>query len=97
MVYAKYSINYLLSIFALRRLGLAVMYLLGRSGNGIYASHIENALNYGLWNYLKMDNFIHRNTDGPLNPYSKVYGLKELKVDFHRFRLMRWVTSRVVV
>jgi ubiquinone/menaquinone biosynthesis C-methylase UbiE len=90
MVYSKYSINYLISIFAIRRLGLATMYLLGRSGKGIYASHLENARKYGLWSYLKMENFIHRNTDGPLNPYSKVYGLRDLEVDFPRFRLLHW-------
>ena len=90
MVYAKYSINYLLSISMLRRLGLAAMYLLRRPGKGIYALHLENARKYGLWSYLKMENFVHRNTDGPLNPYSKVYGLKDLKADFPRFRLLRW-------
>ena len=26
-----------------------------------------------------MENFIHRNTDGALNPYSKVYDLREVE------------------
>ena len=43
----------------------------------------------GLANYLRMDNFIHRNTDGPLNPYAKVYDLKTVEKDFPDFRIVR--------
>jgi hypothetical protein len=42
-----------------------------------------------------MGNFIHRNTDGPDNPYSKVYGLREVREDFPSFRIAhaykRWM------
>ena len=36
-----------------------------------------------------MKNFIHYNTDGPLNPYSKVYSQKEVIKDFKNFRLVK--------
>ena len=36
-----------------------------------------------------MSNFIHRNTDGPGNPYSKVYGLREVRQDFPSFHITR--------
>ena len=34
-----------------------------------------------------MSNFIHANTDGPFNPYSKVYDLATVKKDFPAFQL----------
>jgi SAM-dependent methyltransferase len=89
MVYARWSVNYLLSIFVLRRLGLAVMYALGLRGNGIYTAHLANARQMGLLRYLRMSNFIHRNTDGPHNPYAKVYDLAELRRDFTNFDVAR--------
>lgn len=85
MVYARWSMNYLLSIFVLRRLGLAAMYAMGVRGHGIYAAHLANARQVGLWRYLRMRNFIHRNTDGPHNPYAKVYDVPELRRDFANF------------
>jgi SAM-dependent methyltransferase len=95
MVYARWSLNYLVSIFLLRRLGLAVMYTLGLRGNGIYGAHLANARQMGLWRYLRMSNFIHRNTDGPHNPYAKVYDVAELRRDFADFEVVssykRWM------
>jgi hypothetical protein len=42
-----------------------------------------------------MTNFIHHNTDGPDNPYSKVYDLAMIRHDFSEFRLRgaykRWM------
>jgi len=68
MLYAKYSLNYLLSISIVRRLGLLAAYILPNSpSNGMIGQHLANAREIGLFNYLKMENFIHRNTDGPLN------------------------------
>ena len=32
-----------------------------------------------------MKHFIHRNTDGPLNPYAKVYDKKTIAGDFNLF------------
>lgn len=36
-----------------------------------------------------MRNFIHRNTDGRLNPYAKVYTLNEVKNDFPGFEIIK--------
>lgn len=88
MLYAKWSLNYLLAIFTLRRLGLLGMYTLGIKAGGIYGDHLSNARKSGIWNYLAMDNFINVSTDGPFNPYSKVYGTAEIVTDFADFDLI---------
>jgi SAM-dependent methyltransferase len=85
MLYAKFSLNYLLSISVGRRLGLLAMYGLGSEGSGIYRDHLNNAKKAGIWNYLAMKNFIHVSTDGPFNPYSKVYGRRDIADDFPDF------------
>jgi len=91
MLYAKFSLNYLLSISVIRRLGLAVCYLIpGISLHGIVGQHLRNARTVGLLNYCKMTNFVHRNTDGPSNPYSKVYDIKSVKHDFGNFDIVRY-------
>jgi ubiquinone/menaquinone biosynthesis C-methylase UbiE len=87
MLYAKNSLNYRLSIALLRRLGLLGVYLTGRNANGLVGQHLENARQKGIFNYLKMSNFIHRNTDGAMNPYSKVYDLKTVEKDFPNFKI----------
>jgi SAM-dependent methyltransferase len=89
MVYAKWSLNYLLAISVLRRTGLAAMVALGLPGKGIYAAHVKNAREEGLFRYLRMDRFIHRSTDGPDNPYAKVYGMREVSQDFPDFVVTR--------
>jgi SAM-dependent methyltransferase len=92
MLYAKYSLNYLVSIAIVRRLGLSAIYALDRAGlrfGGIYGRHVENARQLGLRRYLAMRNFVHRNTDGPDNPYSKVYSLAEVRRDFPSCRVVR--------
>ncbi|MEP6901266.1 MAG: class I SAM-dependent methyltransferase [Actinomycetota bacterium] len=89
MLYAKNSLNYKLSIAVVRRLGLLGMYLTKQGANGLIGQHLANARQKGLWNYLKMKNFIHRNTDGALNPYSKVYDLKEIGKDFPDFKIVK--------
>jgi SAM-dependent methyltransferase len=86
MLYARRSLNYLLSIAIMRRLGFAVLYLSRAPAKGMVAGHIANARQMGLWNYLKMTEFIHANTDGPSNPYSKVYDLSAVEKDFPDFR-----------
>lgn len=88
MLYAKYSLNYLFSIALFRRLGLAALYCTGYNPGGMYAQHLANAKKVGLMNYLRMDNFIHRNTDGPLNPYAKVYDVAAVEKDFANFKVM---------
>lgn len=88
MLYAKWSLNYLLSIFVLRRLGLVGMSAFGSKFGGIYGDHLNNAGKIGIWNYLRMSNFINVSTDGPFNPYSKVYGRSEIADDFTDFELV---------
>lgn len=89
MLYAKWSLNYMLSIAVLRRAGLAAMVTLGLPGRGIYAAHVKNAREEGLLQYLRMNRFVHRSTDGPDNPYAKVYGLREVREDFPDFKVTR--------
>ena len=88
MLYAKWSVNYLLSISLARRLGLLAMWLLGMKGNGIYAAHLNNAQKVGIMQYLRMSNFIHVSTDGPHNPYSKVYSHSDVERDFPDFEIV---------
>ncbi|MEE2752999.1 MAG: class I SAM-dependent methyltransferase [Candidatus Latescibacterota bacterium] len=87
MLYAKYSLNYILSIALVRRLALAICYTVGIEPKGKSGEHVRLAREAGLLNYLKMSSFVHRNTDGPLNPYSKVYSLSSVKEDFRGFDL----------
>ncbi len=88
MLYARNSLNYLLSISVVRRLALAACYFIpGISSKGMLGQHISNARAVGLLNYLSMKNFVHRNTDGPLNPYSKVYDVGDVKEDFSEFNV----------
>ncbi|MCH7564714.1 MAG: class I SAM-dependent methyltransferase [Gemmatimonadetes bacterium] len=89
MVYARYSLNYLVSIAIVRRLGLTALYFLPLRLGGVYDVHIAQAREVGLVEYLKMSNFIHRNTDGPLNPFSRVYSLMEVRRDFSLFRVIK--------
>lgn len=88
MLYAKWSLNYLLAISIARRLGLVAMYLLGIKAGGIYGDHLANAKKIGLWKYLAMKNFINVSTDGPFNPYSKAYGRREIDADFADFAIV---------
>ena len=85
MLYAHRSLNYLLSIALLRRVGLLGLYLGGIKKDGVLGDHLANARRMGIWRYLSMRNFIHKNTDGPGNPYSKVYDLKRVREDFPEF------------
>ena len=89
MVYARNSINYQLSIRWLRRVGLILLYALPFEFRGAYAEHKRNARKFSLWKYLSMRNFIHRSTDGPGNPYSKVYDYASLVADFPDFEIVR--------
>lgn len=88
MLYAKWSLNYLFSILVARRLGLIAMYALGLNLKGIYGDHVTNARKMGLSKYLRINNFIHVSTDGPFNPYSKVYGRREIEQDFADFEIV---------
>jgi SAM-dependent methyltransferase len=89
MLYARRSLNYLVAIAVVRRIAVATLYMVGAKPGGIVGGHLANARREGLWRYLKMSNFIHRNTDGPENPYSKVYDLTTVRADFPDFHLER--------
>ncbi len=89
MLYARWSLNYLLAIGVLRRLGLLALCVLPAARGGVYSQHLTLARDMGVWRYLKMPNFLSRNTDGPLNPYSKVYGVADIPRAFPNFRLKR--------
>ncbi len=89
MLYARWSLNYLIAIGTLRRLGLLALHLANRHPGGIFDQHLANARAMGVRHYLRMDSFIHKNTDGPLNPYSKVCDLRIVKKDFPDFKVVR--------
>lgn len=92
MLYAKWSLNYLLSICIARRIGLVAAMATGMKGGGPeskVSQHVANARQLGVWSYLQMRNFIHRNTDGPHNPYSKVYDRREAARDFPLFAIRK--------
>ena len=89
MLYARRSLNYLVAIAIVRRMAIVPLYLIGAKPGGIVGGHLANAKREGLGRYLKMSNFIHRNTDGPENPYSKVYDLAAVRADFPDFRIER--------
>ncbi len=89
MLYARRSLNYQFSISVVRRLSLAILYMARAKGTGIVAGHLENAKRMGLRKYLRMSEFIHTNTDGPSNPYSKIYDLTTVDRDFPAFRRVK--------
>lgn len=93
MLYARRSLNYQLSIRVVRRAVLALAYPLRRTrllrdAPPILRQHLENAEREGLRRYLRLDNFTHRSTDGPLNPYARVYSPREVLADFPDFELV---------
>ena len=89
MFYAKRSLNYLVSIAILRRLGLLVFYVTGVKKDGMIDEHLKNAKRSGIWKYLSLKNFVNANTDGPRNPYSKVYDLDRVREDFPEFYIVK--------
>ena len=96
MVYARWSLNYVVSIGLIRRAVLLGAYPLSRAGllesapaQGMLAAHLDNAKKEGLFRYLRLDEFVHHNTDGPTNPYALVYDRKRVERDFPSFRITR--------
>jgi ubiquinone/menaquinone biosynthesis C-methylase UbiE len=94
MLYARRSLNYLVAIWAARRLAVLATYpLRSHVRSGILAEHLRNAEREGLWRYLRMSRFVHANTDGPENPYAKVYALASVRADFPDFEVVEsWQT-----
>jgi SAM-dependent methyltransferase len=94
MMYARWSLNYLVSIALVRRAALLAAYPLAslglvKSGDGMLGTHIENARRIGLGRYLRLNEFTHYNTDGPGNPYALVYDRRRIERDFPSFRVTR--------
>jgi SAM-dependent methyltransferase len=93
MLYARRSLNYQVSIRLVRRGLLALAYPLRhtrllRRAPKILLQHLDNAEREGLRHYLRLDTFTHRSTDGPLNPYARVYSCREVVADFPEFELI---------
>lgn len=89
MLYARHSLNYWFSIKALRKILLIPMHFLNFAPNAMLRDHLDNAKKMGLWNYLSDDNFIHANTDGPRNPFSRVYDLALVNQHFDKFKVIK--------
>lgn len=89
MLYARRSLNFQVSIRVVRRAVLAGAYPFRRfvRGDGMLRQHLDNAAEVGLRNYLSIENFTHRNTDGPLNPFARVYSVPEVEKDFPKFQV----------
>jgi len=96
MMYARWSLNYLASIGLFRRAALLAAYPMARAGvlssdpaRGMLAGHLANARRMGLFRYLRLNEFVHHNTDGPANPYALVYDRRRIERDFPSFRVTR--------
>jgi SAM-dependent methyltransferase len=96
MVYARWSLNYLVSIALVRRAALLAAFPIAAAGvlkRGAWpeplTGHLENAEKIGLFRYLRLREFVHHNTDGPGNPYSLVYDRRRVERDFPSFRVTR--------
>lgn len=96
MLYAKRSLNYYLSIMFLRRLlilGLLLVDKLTRKKlikNAVLRGHLNNIYSVGIKKYLSRDYFLSKNTDGPQNPYSRVYTEKEVRETFKGFSFYKF-------
>ena len=94
MMYARWSLNYLVSIALVRRAALLAAYPLAQLGvveadGGMLGGHLGNARKLGLLRYLRLKEFTHHNTDGPANPYALVYDRKRIERGFPSFRVTR--------
>jgi SAM-dependent methyltransferase len=89
MLYARASLNYQVSIRLVRRATVAAAYPLRRTklvrSVPMLAAHLDNAEQMGLRRYLDLETFTHRSTDGPLNPFARVYSVREVAADFPDF------------
>jgi SAM-dependent methyltransferase len=92
MLYARASLNYQVSIRVVRRAAVAATYPLRRAklvrSRTMLRQHLDNAESSGLRRYLELDTFTHRNTDGPLNPYARVYSTRDVAREFPDFELV---------
>src|SRR4051794_28269853 len=92
MLYARTSLNYQVSIRLLRRAALLAAYPFRRAdvvrSSSLLRDHLDNAERVGLRRYLELESFTHRSTDGPHNPYAKVYSLTDVRHDFPDSRIV---------
>ncbi|HET9138543.1 class I SAM-dependent methyltransferase [Actinophytocola sp.] len=92
MLYARHSLNYQVSIRLVRRAMLAAAYPLRNANllpkSATLRAHLSNAERVGLRSYLDLDTFTHRNTDGPHNPYARVYTPEEVAAEFPDFEVV---------
>src|SRR5262249_34846679 len=76
-------------IGVIRRVALLAAWpLKDRVHSQMLTGHLANAEKEGLIPYLRMQRFIHANTDGPDNPYAQVYDLEGVRRDFPLFELV---------
>ncbi len=88
MLYARRSLNYLLTIKFLRRAGLIAAWPIRNAvRRGHLGGHLRNAEREGLSSYLQIERFVHANTDGPANPYARVYDIADVRRDFPNFEI----------
>lgn len=91
MLYARRSVNFQVSIRVVRRAALLATYPMRRvrrlRASTMLDAHLDNAERLGLRRYLELDTFTHRNTDGPHNPFARVYSLRKVRQDFPHFEL----------
>jgi SAM-dependent methyltransferase len=97
MVYHRHSLNYQVSIRLVRRAGIALLFVPGaarlvsrltREPLDRLLKHRANLRQDGL-TYLRMEQFIHRATDGPDNVYSTVFTEREARDLFSMFEDVR--------
>lgn len=89
MLYARRSLNYAISISIVRRaVLLAAWPFRATISAGNLSAHLRNAEREGLWEYLRLGRFVHASTDGPGNPFSRVYDRARVCQDFPSFRLV---------
>jgi len=90
MLYARRSLNYLVAINVVRRAAVIAAWPVRRHvRGGPLGAHLRNAEHEGLGNYLRMERFVHANTDGPDSPFARVYDLAAVRRDFPAFRIVR--------
>lgn len=96
MLYAKKSFNYYISIMFIRRLLIIGLFLIDIATNKkvihdkILRGHLNNIRAIGFKKYLSNGIFLSKNTDGPENPYSRVYSRKQVKEIFNGFEFNRF-------
>lgn len=98
MVYHRNSINYQFSIRLIRRAGIFLLSLPGAVSlvsrltgekRERLQKHLFSFKREGL-GYLRMENFIHKATDGPDNVFSSVFSKRELEGLFCKFNDLRF-------